>query len=69
MSRFRGDIAIEMQTVTYWLLTACNQVQNTGFSDGCNRLGRSLGCKIKTMLDNGLPKPSKPPDYEKSLNP
>lgn len=31
MSQFRGDIAIEMQIVTYWLLTACNQVQMVDF--------------------------------------
>ncbi len=31
MSRFRGDIDIELQTVTYWLLTACNQVQMVDF--------------------------------------
>ncbi len=31
MSRGRDDIAIELQIVTYWLLTACNQVQMVDF--------------------------------------
>ena len=31
MSRVRDDIAIELQIVTYWLLTACNQVQMVDF--------------------------------------
>ena len=31
MSRFRGNIDIELQIVTYWLLTACNQVQMVDF--------------------------------------
>lgn len=31
MSRFEDDIDIELQIVTYWLLTACNQAQMVDF--------------------------------------
>ncbi len=50
MSRFRGDIAIELQTVTYWLLTACNQVQMVDFPIVAKGMGGRTDVKSRRCL-------------------